>query len=261
MSGDADRRPYVGTKDSSPLALPGHRPDVPGRGSDPAFNLGWWAGLAVVVFSVGFTVPGFLTLADVVGFPWDPVLADTSSLLLSWAFLAMMTALHHTVSERRKVWTALAAHLAVGYALLVGIVYFVTVTVVVPLEYQGRGDSVALLHFDDQGSLMQALDGLGYFAMSMATLTAAAALQEPADRWVRRVFVINGVLGIPILVSYMPLVFSWSSAVLPVNVLWVVSVPLSGVLAGRRFRRLGVVLASRPAASGAAPTVPDLRRH
>jgi hypothetical protein len=192
----------------------------------------------VVLFSLGFSVPGLLALAGALRFPWDPVLAYASSLLLAAAFLAMLTALHHTVTASLQVWTHLAVLFAGGYAVLAAIVYFVGLSVVVPLQGAGRGAEVALLRFDDAGSLMQALDGLAYFLMCLSTLSASMAVRDRENRWLRRMLVANGLLGLPILLSYMPLVLPWSKALLPVNALWVLSVPLCGALAARRFHRL-----------------------
>jgi hypothetical protein len=198
-------------------------------------RLGFWSSVGVVAFSLGFSVPGLLGLAGVIGSPWDPALPDAASLLLALAFVVMMSSLHGSADQAVRHWTQLGLVFTVMYTVLVSIVYFVILTVVVPLTGQRRLDEVALLEFDDQGSLMQALDGLGYFYLSVATFVASFAFST--DRWMRRAFLINGALGIPILISYMPLVFPWSQALLPVNALWILSVPACGVVAARYFRR------------------------
>lgn len=73
--------------------------------------------------------------------------------------------------------------------------------------------------------------------MRLATFTAAFALGRTGqDRWLRRAFLINGVLGVPILLSYMPLVVAWSQNLMPLNALWIATVPACGVLAALRFR-------------------------
>jgi len=91
--------------------------------------------------------------------------------------------------------------------------------------------------FDDAGSFMQAVDGLGYFFLCLATFSAAFAFgNRGSERWLTRIFLANGLLGIPILLSYMPLVISWSSYLLPVNTLWILSVPACGAVVALRFR-------------------------
>lgn len=209
---------------------------APLGGSRPLARMGFWSAAAVALFSAAFSVTGILGLVDVLGFPWDPVLPDGASLCLAVAFVVMMVSLHYTVEETARPWSHLGVTFAVMYAVLVSIVYFVITTVVVPYSDRGQADRVALLAFDDGGSFMQALDGLGYFFLSVATFSAAFAFSSVGrDRWLRRVFLINGVLGIPILLSYMPLVVSWSEYLIPVNALWMISLPACGVLAAARF--------------------------
>ncbi len=240
---NSPRHERSGAGPATGLTAPGgvppaqRREATPSRVGNPSLaRLGFWSSVAVVVASLGFSVPGLLGIAGVLGFPWDPVLPDGFSLVLSMAFLAMMVALHFDVPEIERHWTGLAAGLATVYASLVGLVYITILTVVVPMTDQGRLDEVAVLEFDDQGSFFQAVDGLGYFVMSLATLAAANALRSPTDRWLRWTLVVNGVLGVPILISYMPLVFDWSELLLPLNALWIITVPACGVLLALRFR-------------------------
>jgi hypothetical protein len=122
------------------------------------------------------------------------------------------------------------------YAVLASIVYFVITTVVVPYTDRGQPGRIAVFEFDDGGSFMQALDGLAYFFMCAATFSAAFALRSAGpERWMRRTFLVNGVLGVPILLSYMPLVVTWSERLVPLNALWIVSVPACGILTAARF--------------------------
>ncbi|MGB8385111.1 MAG: hypothetical protein WCG47_28375 [Dermatophilaceae bacterium] len=201
-------------------------------------RLGYWSAIGVVIFSLGFSASALLGAAGVSYFPWDPIVPDAASLLLAGAFVVMMSSLHGYAGPAERHWTRLGLVFGVMYAALVSIVYFVTLTVVVPLTQQGRAEEVRLLQFNDQGSFMQAVDGLGYFFMSVATFVAAFAFSSPGqDRWVRRVFLVNGILGVPILIAYMPLVVGWSQVLLPVNALWILSVPACGAVASRYFRR------------------------
>jgi hypothetical protein len=214
--------------------------------------LGFWASIVVVGTSLGFSVPGLLAVAGVLEFPWDPVVPDAASLLLALAFVAMLVALHHDVPDILRHWTGVGTGFAVMYAVLVGIVYITVVTVVVPLKDQGRLEEVALLEFDEQGSFLQAVDGLGYFLMCLATLFAAGALRVRTDRWIRRVFLLNGLLGVPILLTYLPLLISWSKLLVPIGALWILTVPATGVLTALRFRRHRHQRATEGAASTGA---------
>ena len=204
---------------------------------EPYARSGSWSAVAVTVFSLVFSTSGLLGLAEILRFPWDPVIPDVASLLLAVAFVVMMVSLHYSVQERVRLWTHLGLCFAVMYAVLVGIVYFVITTVVVPYVDRGQADRVSLLEFDEGGSFMQALDGLGYFFMSLATLAAALAFSSHGpDRWLRRAFLWNGVLGLPILLLYMPLVVTWSEYLMPIGAMWMLSVPACGVTAALHFR-------------------------
>ena len=200
-------------------------------------RVGFWSAAAVTAFSTAFSATGILGLVGALRFPWDPVLPDAASLFLAVAFVVLMVSLHYTVEEQARVWTHLGVSFAVMYAVLVSIVYFVITTVVVPYVDRGQADRVRLLEFDDGGSFMQALDGLGYFFLCLATVSAAFAFSSGGpERWLRRAFLLNGVLGLPILLLYMPLVISWSEYLMPVGALWMISVPACGLVAALRFR-------------------------
>lgn len=197
-------------------------------------GLGFWSAIAVTVFSLAFSTTAILGSLGALGFPWDPVLPDGASLLLGIAFVVMMVCLHHAVEEPARVWTHLGVAFAVMYAVLVSIVYFVITTVVVPRIDRGQAGLVEPFAFDDGGSFMQALDGLGYFFLCLSTLSAAFAFSgRGATRWLRRAFLLNGVLGVPILLLYMPLVISWSRYLMPIGALWMLSVPVCGLLAAQ----------------------------
>jgi hypothetical protein len=80
---------------------------------------------------------------------------------------------------------------------------------------------------------MQALDGLGYFFMSLATWFAAPVFHmQGLERWIRRMFLMNGVLGIFILLAYMPLVIPppYSFVFYGFGFLWILSVPALAIL-------------------------------
>lgn len=126
-------------------------------------HLGFWSALLTAIFSSIFSISGFLALFKIISFPIDPIIPDGASLILAIAFVVMMVSIHHSVPIERSHWSHIGVVLATLYAALVSIVYFVIVTVVVPLTLHGEVNKVDPFVFDQTGSFMQAIDRLGYF--------------------------------------------------------------------------------------------------
>lgn len=208
--------------------------------SDSLSKLGFWSAVLAALFSVTFSVSALLGAFKVLPFPWDPVIPDGASLLLALSFMIMMSSIHHAAAAEQKHWSQVGVAFAILYATLVSIVYFVICTVVVPYQLRGELEQVAPFVFNDSGSFMQALDGFGYFCMSLATWFAAPVFAGAGQaKWLRRLFTANGVLGIPILVAYMPLVVPQPYALVAYGFgfFWMLSVPACAVAAALHFRR------------------------
>ena len=197
------------------------------------------AGAAAIIFSgTGLFGAGVL---NVLPLPWDPVIPDAASFVLALAFMVMLACIHHGSAPERSVWSLIGLAFAILYVADVTIVYMTTITFATPALVRGVGGTTAVAPFvwDSNGSFMSAVDGLGYFFQSMATLFAASAFAGLSSRWLRRVFVINGVVGFAVLLAYMPLVIPtpfyqvFEGLAAP----WIVTLPAACFLAARHFRR------------------------
>lgn len=168
------------------------------------------------------------------------MIPDGASLVLAVAFVVMMVCVHQRTPPDRSLWSQLGVAFALLYAGLVSIVYIVTITVVVPYVMRGQTDKVAPFIFDANGSFMSAVDGLGYAFMSRATWFAAPvfAAQGP-EKWLRRVFLINGVWSIIILLAYMPLVIPapYYQVIEGLSAVWIFSLPTLAILVALHFRQ------------------------
>ena len=172
--------------------------------------------------------------------PWDPDVPDAFSLLLAWSFLVMMVCLHQIAPEEKKLWSQTGLSFTMLYAAVVSIVYFVIITVVTPLIQSGRAAEVTLLTFNTSGSLMQSLDGLGYGLQSIATLFAAFAfVGSRIARFAKWAFLFNGIIALPILLSYAPLVVPqpYYTLFLVLAALWAISLPLATIVTAIYFRK------------------------
>ena len=201
------------------------------------------AGVAAIAFSVtGLFGAGVL---NVLPLPWDPVIPDGASFVLALAFMVMMACIHHEAAPEDSVWSLVGLAFAILYVADVTIVYMTIITFTSPALVRGAGGAVpvAPFVFDANGSFMSAVDGLGYFFQSMATLFAAFAFVGMGSRWLRRAFVLNGIVGFPVLLAYMPLVIPtpfyqvFEGLAAP----WIATLPVACFLAARHFRRLAPI--------------------
>jgi hypothetical protein len=197
------------------------------------------AGVAAIAFSV--TALFGAGALNILPLPWDPVIPDGASFVLALAFMVMMACIHHEAAPEDSVWSLIGLAFAILYVADVTIVYVTIITFTTPSLVRAAGGAVAVAPFvfDANGSFMSAVDGLGYFFQSMATLLAAFAFVGMGSRWLRRAFVVNGIIGFAVLLAYMPLVVPspfyqvFEGLAAP----WIVTLPLACFLAARHFRR------------------------
>lgn len=164
----------------------------------------------------------------------------TPSLLLGPSFLVLMASLHASTPAERRVWTQIALAFATAYATLIGLVYFVQLTLVAPRLAEGRVAGIEPFLFVPFDSFLYAVDLLGYGFMSLSTLFAARALDGAGpERAARRWLTANGLL-LPFLVGQMfvqPLI--WLAAA------WAVTFPASTLALAGCFRQ-GPARSSQP---------------
>jgi hypothetical protein len=159
-----------------------------------------------------------------------------------------------------RIWGLIGLAFAVMYAADVTQVYMTLITFVTPAQQSG---SVGTLNagpfvWSDHGSYVQAIDGLGYFLMSLATWFAAPAFAADSQRWVRRWFIANGVVGIPVLLAYMPLVIPQPVYGLTQALAapWIVTLPVAAWLAARDFWRRDAAASAEGGPVAGPETVP-----
>jgi hypothetical protein len=201
----------------------------------------WSAGLCTF-FSLAYVVAQLAEWAALLGSTGGPnsrstplgiVLLLTPSLLLGLSFVVLTVSIHYYASPQARIWSHIAVAFAGMYATLIGIVYYVQLTFVMPHLARGDTAGIELLIFEPFDSFLYAIDLLGYSLMSLATLFAAAVFAGTSlDRWIRRALIANGCL-VPFLalqMYYPPLI--WGGA------LWAITFPLSTWLLAVRFSRL-----------------------
>lgn len=204
-------------------------------------SLGYWSAIFSSVFSIAYIIAQLIEWMGLLGSQGGPesmstpmglVWLLTPSLLLGVSFLILMVSIHYCASESDKIWSHLGLSFATAYMVLIGIVYFVQLTLVVPRLMSGNTQDIQLLIFTPFDSFLYAVDILGYSFMSVATLFASRVFTgEGLEKKVRWFLTANGVL-IPFLVFqmyYHPLIFIAS--------LWAITFPGSTISLVILFKR------------------------
>lgn len=158
-------------------------------------KVGFWAAISVIVFTVIFAVSilpimprSFLSLSFL------------SSFLLAISFMVMMTAVHYITPDEAKIWSHIALALAIVYAALNTSVYYIQLVVVRTNSLNLPENFVRPLTFLP-GTPLFAIDMLGYGFLTLSTFFAAFAFTGgKIEAWIRRLFVLHGLLVVPTLI-------------------------------------------------------------
>jgi len=165
-------------------------------------RLGFWAAVLTALFSIGFITPQiifmfFFTPAK----HWELTWLMAPSLFLAPSFVVLMVSIHQFVRDERKIWSLAGLSFAIIYAVLVCIAYYIQLGVAIPHMIRGQTEDIAVLIFE-HGSFLFAIDVLGYGFQSLATLFVAFAFTDgKLQRWIRYLFIANGILVFPILLQ------------------------------------------------------------
>ncbi len=199
-------------------------------------RVGFWSALLSAIFGLLYLIAEAFHLMGMLG-EFDSatsfIYRMTPSLFLAIVFTILMVSIHQYASDDKKIWSQIALAFTVIYAVLVSITYFVVLTVLVPFTLRGEADQISVLAFG-HGTLLFAIDVLGYGFMSLATLFASAVFQgQGIERWIKRALIANGIIApaISLQIVYPPL---WLIAAL-----WGITFPAATILLAVFFRKTG----------------------
>ena len=227
--------------------------------SPSARVLGFWSAVLATVFSLMYVVAQLAEWAGWLGSAGGPessstvlgiVVLLTPSLFLGPAFVVLSVAIHEIADADRRVWSHAAVAFATAYLVLIGMNYYVQLTLVAPRMAAGRLEGIEPFLFTPFDSFLYSVDILGYSFMSVATLFAARVFTGGGlERVVRLLLTANGLL-LPFLL--LQIYFHW---MIWIAALWAVTFPGATWALARLFRRAPAAptpqpLPSRPAASG-----------
>lgn len=175
-------------------------------------SVGFWSAVLATAFSIVYVLgqiaewSGWLGSAggpESASTPLGIVVLLTPSLLLAPAFLVLLASVHELAPAGRKVWSLAALAFGIAYAVLVGMTYFVQLTLVAPRLARGETEGIEAFLFVPFDSFLYAVDILGYSFMSVATLFAARVFTGGGLRRVARWFLTANGLLLPFLVFQM----------------------------------------------------------
>ena len=202
-------------------------------------RLGYLSGVAAALLAVVYVLAQVAEWAGLLGSAGGPASAPfglvvllAPSLLLAPPFAVLMVSLHRRVPAERRVWTHAAVVFATVYTVLVGLIYYVQLTFVVPNLLRGEPAGLEPFLFVPFDSFLYSVELLGYSFMSLATLFAAAALAGPGLERTARLFLAANGLLLPFLaleIYYSPLI--WPAS------LWAVTFPGAALSLAALFGR------------------------
>jgi hypothetical protein len=206
--------------------------------------------IAVIFFLAGILTPArsgpFAPAANSITYPYTNVAAFIPNdylwlypgILLAMIFVLLMACIHFYASNDKKIFSQIGLSFALIYAAVVLIDYFIQFTMVIPSILSGETAGLSLFTQYNPHGIFIALEGLGYFMMSVALLfTAAVFTGGRLERAIRWLFVASFILA---LVSFT--IFSllrYDIVVFEVTILtinWTVLI-VSGILLSVLFRR------------------------
>ncbi|GAB6273507.1 MAG: hypothetical protein STSR0004_03700 [Peptococcaceae bacterium] len=198
-------------------------------------HVGFWSAVITAVFCILFSIAAVLTEAGALAAPWDVVLPIAPSLVLAPAFLVMLVCVNAIVPSEKKIWIQLGVAFAEVYVPLCSTAYIVELFVVEPRVMHGAASQVALLTLTRGDTILNAVDGIGYIFMCLATLFAAPAfVGGRLQQWIRWLFLANGILAAPIFLTYFV-----NPSFIYVAAPWSVTISGSAILLAIFFRRSG----------------------
>ncbi len=158
-------------------------------------------------------------------------------LLLAPTVVVLMAAIHYHTPPGRQVLSLAGVALAVAYATIVSVNYYLQLTVVRANLLQGSTEGLTLLAMTNPTSIFGSLEAIGYFFLGLATFFVAPIFSGGRlEKWVRIFFILNGLLGLLGVVAY---ALGRLEIVLIGLGVWCVVFVLAAILLSVLFRRVG----------------------
>lgn len=197
--------------------------------TSPARTVGFYAAVLATVCSIAYDLGQIAEWLGWLGSAGGPesrstllgiVVLLTPSILLGPAFVVLLASIHELAPPARKIWSLAALAFGIVYLVLIGMTYFVQLTLVAPHMARGDTQGIEPFLFIPFDSFLYAVDILGYSFMSLATLFAARVFAGDGRQRVARWFLTANGLLLPFLVFQM-----YAHSLIWIAALWAVTFP------------------------------------
>jgi hypothetical protein len=177
-------------------------------------QVGFWAAVLATIFSLGYGISVIVMmvsmLATVTDSPsgwggietfiasFQPVqmLPLIPSLFLAPAFIVLMVSVHYYAAPDKKIWSHLGIAFTLIYATMAAMNYMVQLIPVWRSISNGEADGLAMFVLGNPHSMFWGL-AYAYIFMNLAMLLTAPVFEgTPLERWIRLLFILNGVSGV-----------------------------------------------------------------
>jgi hypothetical protein len=189
-------------------------------------QLGSWSATLATLFSIGYGVTLIVSMVSLMGTAADTqvgapaatsgwqgiesfvatfqpiqMLSLVPSLFLVPAFIVLMVSIHHYAAPDKKIWSELGIAFSLIYAVMASINYLLQLTAVRLSILNRETDGLAMFVMGNPHSLFWVLASC-YVFMNLAMLFAAPVFDGGRlERWIRWLFIANGVTVITSLVG------------------------------------------------------------
>lgn len=219
-------------------------------GSGEAFDnakVGFWSSLTFAVLLIALNISFAIMVAQMPATEWEgletysrtyrasafvPQVIGLASLP---ALILMLTSIHISASEFRKTWSLAGLAFGTAFTVLLGSLYFIQVGILLPALKHGNWHGLDQYAFANPRSIAWGLDHFAWSLLGVALLLMAWAFEgHGLKRWIRWLFVLNGLANISLIFAF---AFEIEALTLGVAFLsWVIALPIAVVLVALMFR-------------------------
>jgi hypothetical protein len=172
-------------------------------------RIGFWSAILTTMWTIWFIV-AFGSYMSSLPSEWPGIEAFAASfepipyiawvipcLLLALAFPVMMSCIHYYASDNKRIWSLIGLVFAVMYGAVLAANYWVLLTLVRESLLGGYTEGLEWFVIGSPHSITNTIEGIGYGFMGLAAIFVSHVFDgDKLDRWLRWLFIVNGVAGI-----------------------------------------------------------------
>jgi len=172
-------------------------------------RIGFWSAIFTTVWTIGFILAFGYYMSSLPS-EWPGIEAFVASfepipyiawlipcLLLALTFPVMVSCIHYYAPDDKKIWSLLGLVFAVMYGAVLAANYWLLLTLVRESILSGYREGLEWFVIGSPHSITNTIEGIGYGFMGLAAIFVSQVFDgDKLDRWLRWLFIVNGVAGI-----------------------------------------------------------------